>query len=105
MVRAQKQIRPGYKLTEVGIIPMNWDSRKLNEVCVKIQDGNYGEMYPKSHEFISYGIPFLTSKAIGKNGLLKENLIDYISKTKHELLSKAHIKTGDILFTNRGASV
>ena len=31
MVRAQKQIRPGYKLTEVGIIPEDWEINVINQ--------------------------------------------------------------------------
>lgn len=94
-----------YKLTEVGLIPEDWDSTSLKECCVKIQDGNYGESYPKQNEFISIGIPFLTSKAIGKDGILIESKIDFISNEKHNLLQKAHLSLDDVLFTNRGASV
>ncbi len=82
-----------------------WEVKKLGEICDKIQDGNYGESYPKSNEFLNSGVPFLTSKAIGKDGVLKINLIDYISFDKHLELNKAHIQLNDILFTNRGASV
>jgi type I restriction enzyme, S subunit len=82
-----------------------WEEKSLGEICTKIQDGNYGESYPKSDEFLNSGIPFLTSKAIGKDGKLKINLIDYISTAKHRELTKAHIQLNDILFTNRGASV
>ena len=82
-----------------------WEEKMLGELCEKIQDGNYGESYPKRDEFISFGIPFLTSKAIGKNGILIESKIDYISLGKHKELLKAHLQIADILFTNRGASV
>ncbi|MDM8539472.1 restriction endonuclease subunit S [Desulfococcaceae bacterium HSG9] len=99
------ELKPGYKQTEVGIIPEDWEVLNLGHICSKVQDGNYGEAYPKPHEFLNYGIPFLTSKAIGKDGLLKTNLINYISQEKHDLLNKAHIKLNDVLFTNRGASV
>jgi type I restriction enzyme S subunit len=94
-----------FKLTEIGSIPKDWSSVTLGSVCEKIQDGNYGESYPRSHEFVDSGVPFLTSKAIGKDGLLKENLIDFISSEKHDELQKAHISLYDVLFTNRGASV
>ena len=32
MVRKHKQIRPGYHLTEVGIIPVDWEVKKLGEI-------------------------------------------------------------------------
>ena len=82
----------------------DWEEKKLGDVCKKIQDGNYGASYPKSEEFISKGIPFLTSKAI-QNGILVKEKIDYISIEKHQELKKAHLKLYDILFTNRGSNV
>ena len=99
------QVADGYKQTEVGAIPEDWKVRNVGEVCVKVQDGNYGESYPKAHELLDSGIPFLTSKAIGKDGVLKERLMSYISGEKHRSLTKAHLSLNDILFTNRGASV
>lgn len=99
------EVTPGYKQTEVGIIPEDWDASTLGNLCTKIQDGNYGFDYPKSHEFFDSGVPFLTSKAIGKDGHLRPELIDFISVEKHAQLTKAHIQSGDVLFTNRGASV
>ncbi len=83
----------------------NWEESRLGNVCVKIQDGNYGGDYPKSDEFVKEGVPFLTSKAIGKDGVLIEDKIDYISNEKHQLLKKAHLQLNDVLFTNRGANV
>lgn len=82
-----------------------WENKILGEVCEKIQDGNYGGEYPKVDEFIKKGIPFITSKALGQNGTILENKIDYISPEKHKQLKKAHLKLNDILFTNRGSNV
>jgi type I restriction enzyme S subunit len=82
-----------------------WNKMKLSDVCAKIQDGNYGGSYPKSEEFVEEGIPFLTSKALGGDGVLKENKIDFLPLKKHQELKKAHLKLNDVLFTNRGSNV
>ena len=82
-----------------------WDKKRLGEICEKIQDGNYGGDYPKASEFIEKGIPFLTSKAIGQDGRIIEEKIDYISLEKHKQLKKAHLRINDVLFTNRGSNV
>lgn len=82
-----------------------WKQTKLGNVCDKIQDGNYGGEYPKAYEFVENGIPFLTSKALGSNGLLKEDKIDFIPIEKHIKLKKAQLKLNDVLFTNRGSNV
>jgi len=86
-------------------IPETWSVNRLGDLCDKIQDGNYGGSYPKKEEFQPEGVPFLTSKAIGKSGELNNNKIDFITEEKHLILKKAHLKLNDILFTNRGASV
>ncbi|WP_462178792.1 restriction endonuclease subunit S [Pseudoalteromonas gelatinilytica] len=87
------------------IIPSDWKIQSLGDVCIKVQDGNYGAFYPKSSEFIDYGVPFLTSKVLGKTGKIDKNKIDFISAEKHQQLKKAHLNLHDVLFTNRGASV
>ena len=83
----------------------HWSKQNLGELCDKIQDGNYGESYPKSDDFLETGIPFLTSKAISKTGEIIKSKVDYISPEKHTQLAKAHLKINDVLFTNRGANV
>ncbi len=99
------EVKKGYALTEIGFIPVDWTVNPLGDVCTKVQDGNYGFDYPKPHEFMTHGVPFLTSKAIGKDGIFKPKLLDFISEEKHTQLAKAHIQLNDVLFTNRGASV
>jgi len=83
----------------------SWIQKLLGEVCEKIQDGNYGAEYPTSDEFVSSGIPFLTSKALGGDGFLKVDKIDFIPIEKHSKLKKAQLKLWDVLFTNRGSNV
>jgi type I restriction enzyme S subunit len=78
---------------------------RLGEVCLKIRDGNYGGSYPKANEFLNSGVPFLTSASIGGGNFIIKKKIKFISPEKHSELTKAHIKFGDVLFTNRGANV
>lgn len=33
MVKKEKHIKPGYHLTEVGIIPMDWEVKKFDELA------------------------------------------------------------------------
>ena len=94
-----------FKDSPVGKIPEKWDYLSLDEVTTKIQDGNYGASYPKSDEFTQSGVPFLTSAAIGGGNHIIRKKVKYIPSKKHEELKKAHIKNGDVLFTNRGANV
>ena len=34
-------VKPGYKQTEVGVIPEDWEVSACADVCVKIQDGTH----------------------------------------------------------------
>ena len=99
------EVAEGYKDTKIGRIPKDWEVLRLGEVCLKIRDGNYGGSYPKANEFLNSGVPFLTSASIGGGNFIIKNKIKFISPEKHSELTKAHIKFGDVLFTNRGANV
>lgn len=77
-----------------------WPIVKLGEIT-KIGDGNHSSNYPKSSEMVDSGIPFIR----GMN-LLDEKVCDqdmkFITQEKHLQLKKGHLRTGDVLFTNRG---
>jgi type I restriction enzyme, S subunit len=94
-----------FKDSKIGRIPKDWEVLRLGEVCLKIRDGNYGGSYPKANEFLNSGVPFLTSASIGGGNFIIKKKIKFISPEKHSELTKAHIKFGDVLFTNRGANV
>jgi type I restriction enzyme S subunit len=81
-----------------------WESKSLGDVCLKIQDGNYGGDYPTEGEFVEEGIAFLTSKALGGDGEVKKEKLNFITSSKHSQLKKGQIFKGDILFTNRGSN-
>ena len=73
---------------------------KLSELA-EIGDGNHSSNYPKTSEMVNEGVPFLRSGNIQDGKIIGDNL-KFISPKKHQILKKGHIKTGDILFTNRG---
>ena len=54
-----KNIKEGYRQTEIGIFPEEWDIVTLNECSQKILDGEH--ISPK---FTNSGIPYLSSQHI-----------------------------------------
>jgi type I restriction enzyme S subunit len=86
-------------------VPERWSVETLHDCCLRIIDGNYGGDYPTQEEFITCGVPFLTSAAIGDDGKIIDKEVRYISPKKHSILRKAQTTIGDVLFTNRGARV
>jgi type I restriction enzyme S subunit len=77
-----------------------WRCELLNKICT-IGDGNHSSKYPKSAEMVSAGVPFLRSTNV-QDGKMSLHDVLYISPEKHRELKKGHLKTGDVLFTNRG---
>ena len=78
----------------------NWAKYQLKEVC-KIGDGNHSSNYPKSNEMVTEGIPFIRGNNM-VNGEVVWSDMKFITPQKHQILKKGHLKSGDILFTNRG---
>jgi len=78
----------------------SWQTKKLGEIC-RIGDGNHSSKYPKKNEMTDKGVPFIRANNL-VNGHVSWTDMKFISKEKHEILKKGHLKTGDILFTNRG---
>jgi type I restriction enzyme S subunit len=94
------EVKPGYKQTEVGVIPEEWEVLSLAEVCSKITDGTHDTPTP-----VRSGVPFLTAIHI------KENFIDYeacsfLTEEDHRIIfARCNPKHGDVLMVNIGAGV
>lgn len=61
------QVRPGYKLTEVGVIPEDWDVTTIGQVVNDFRGG----ASLKPSEFSSSGVRVLPKGGVGYGGLLK----------------------------------
>jgi type I restriction enzyme S subunit len=48
------EVKPGYKRTEVGVIPEDWDARQIREVCKLINGRGF-----KPHEWKTVGLPII----------------------------------------------
>ncbi|MEA1956177.1 MAG: restriction endonuclease subunit S [Campylobacterota bacterium] len=86
------RIKDGYKDTEIGVIPNEWNVAKLETIC-DVRDGTHDS--PKYQES---GIPFITSKHLTDNGVDFSD-VNYISNEDHISFSKRSlVENGDILF-------
>lgn len=83
---------------------ITWEQRKVKDISDFI-DGNYGEKYPRDDEFVDSGIPFFTSAVTGSEGIFNEKNVKFISTEKNRELTKAQSQGGDLILTNRGASM
>ena len=76
------QVPQGYKKTKIGIVPSEWEVKKLKE-NVLIVDGTH-----QTPKYISNGVPFVSVENIGNIS----NTDKYISKEDFEKFKKITCK-------------
>jgi type I restriction enzyme S subunit len=92
-------MKPGYKQTEVGIIPEEWCCESLSNLCVKIQDGTHFSPTIRGNDYL-----YVTSKNI-RFGYLDISTADRIDADQHDVIYKrCDVKHGDLLLTKDGAN-
>ena len=84
-------MRPGYKQTEVGVIPEDWEIPKLREHLQ--QDATYGVV--TSGRFLRSGVPMLRGGDI-KGGTVCEGQ-PLISEEKNREYSRTILRDGDVV--------
>lgn len=88
----------GYKQTEVGVIPEDWDISSLSSLSAKITDGTHDTPRP-----VREGRPFLTAIHV-KDGHIDFDGCYFVSETVHqEIYRRCNPEFGDILMVNIGA--
>lgn len=90
---ATTPIPPGYKQTEIGIIPEDWGTFPLYNF-VEINSGES----PSKFNFTSHGIPYFKVEQLN-------NDLKYLSTTPYFLETGRVIQKGSIIFPKRGASI
>lgn len=100
------EVRPGYRQTEMAVIPEEWavvSVKKLVEeqILEKPLDGNHGNIHPKSSDYVDYGIPFVMANNF-VNGQVDLWNCKFISKERADKLQKGFSISGDVLLTHKG---
>lgn len=97
-VTAKPQVPKGYKQTEVGAIPEDWDVAIIADVADKITVGFVGSM---AHLFTDNGIPLLRGQNVLQNKLdLTE--MRFISAETHKRWKKSALQEGDMVMVRVG---
>ena len=91
-------VKPGYKETEVGLIPQDWDIKPLGAFMSYISYGFTNPM-PTSES----GIPVITAKDVSNGQIHLETARVTTEQAYRELLTdKSRPKTNDLLLTKDG---
>ncbi|MDM1410734.1 restriction endonuclease subunit S [Myroides odoratimimus] len=90
-------VKQGYKQTEIGVIPEDWEVKELGE-CV-----DYVKGYPfKSKDYLSDGIRIIRISDTTYNSIKDDGAI-YVSKSVGLKLKNWELNEGDIIVTTVGS--
>lgn len=94
------EMKSGYKMTEVGVIPEDWEVKNVSESClIKARIGWQGL---KKSEYMSSGDYLLITGTDFDNGQVNWKFCAYVSKARYEQDSNIKIRPQDILISKDG---
>ncbi|WP_409344814.1 restriction endonuclease subunit S [Paenibacillus sp. MBLB4367] len=84
--------------------PMGWEKKTLQALidngCVIYHlDGNHGELYPRSDEFINEGVPYIGANCIS-DGRIEYHNAKYLTEERADGFRKGVAISGDVLFAH-----
>lgn len=94
------ELMPGYKHSDIGVIPKDWEVCTLAELCLKITDGTHDTPTP-----VRSGVPFLTAIHIKENFIDYENCLHLTAEDHRLIFARCNPERGDVLMVNIGAGV
>ena len=94
------EVKPGYKPTEVGVIPEEWDVERLGELSEFVTSGSRGwaQFYSES------GALFIRSQNV-RDGRLSFEDVQYVSPPTGAEGNRTKVRLNDLLITITGNSV
>lgn len=88
-------VKPGYKQTEVGVIPVDWDLKRLGDLAT-VRDGTH-----QTPKYVASGVPFFSVEHVTSGDFANTK---FISEEEHRFLTRSvKIERGDILMTRIGS--
>lgn len=94
-------LKEGYKKTEVGVIPEDWEVVKISHLANLITKGTTPSTY--GFEFEEEGINFIKIENLREDGSIDIDNTPKISKECNEKLKRSQMKKNDILFSIAGS--
>jgi type I restriction enzyme, S subunit len=93
------EIKPGYKQTEVGVIPEDWSIVRASDACSRIQDGTHFSPRLGGSDHL-----YITSRNI-RHGFLDISTAGRIDSAQHQAIyRRCDVQKGDVLLTKDGAN-
>ena len=92
-------VKLGYKQTEIGVIPSDWNVSRLGE-CAKFRTGPFGSALHKS-DYTDDGVPVINPMHI-VDGKIEPSRTMTITERAANNLSDFRLKEGEIVIGRRG---
>jgi len=94
------EVRPGYRQTEVGVIPEDWEVRTVGEIA-EVKTGPFGSALHE-RDYVEEGTPIITVEHLGEHGVLHSQL-PQVSDADAVRLRAYGLRQGDIVFSRVGS--
>ena len=95
------ELKPGYKQTEVGVIPDDWLLTTIGATC-DFENGDRSGNYPPPGSFVHSGVPFINAGHLA-DGRIDISEMDFISPDRYHKLGGGKVRPRDLLFCLRGS--
>ncbi|MPS59756.1 MAG: restriction endonuclease subunit S [Pseudomonas sp.] len=93
------EVKPGFKQTEVGVLPVDWEARKLGELA-SFRTGPFGSALHKS-DYTNDGIPVVNPMHI-LDGRIVPTTSMTITEDAAKNLEEFRLKPGEVIIGRRG---
>ena len=93
-------VKPGYKQTEIGIVPEDWSVTTIGLIA-DVKTGPFGSAL-HADDYVEDGTPIITVEHLGETGLTQQNL-PMVSDQDKRRLSSYTMREGDIVFSRVGS--
>jgi type I restriction enzyme S subunit len=97
------EVRPGYKQSEVGVIPGDWACERLGSAAANRPNAIVGGPFGSdlvSADYVSYGVPVIRGQNMAGSSVAGEFV--FVSPEKAKKLRGNLAHSGDLVFTQRG---
>ena len=97
------ELKPGYKQTEVGVIPEEWKSSTVRGLASSARNAIVGGPFGSdlvSRDYVEYGVPVIRGQNM--SGQWVSGTFVFVTSAKAESLEANLARPGDIVFTQRG---
>jgi len=93
--------KSGYKQTEVGLIPEEWDILPFEKVSM--MKGRIGWQGLNQNEFtFNYEQPYLITGMNFKDGAIRWDEVYHVSEERYNIAKEIQLRSGDVLMTKDG---